>query len=197
MDNTGHTYEKLLHVAGGDLNLPKGHCYIITWNWTIKGVATMNKIAQNPADTCTTHSRGTEIVKIPRKETMDLCKTLSCYSAPIGRNKCRYDALMYKAIDLGAATPRSLENGCLHKAQCVLLHGHLISPRCLKHSTQRSQINRDEIHEAPKITNGLQEHSKQCNDACPTSLPESGTILNDVHKQTPPQTNALQSCKGN
>jgi hypothetical protein len=57
MERTGQKYEKLLHVAGGDLNLPKGHCYILTWHWDKKGIPSMNTISNTPIDMNMTHSR--------------------------------------------------------------------------------------------------------------------------------------------
>jgi hypothetical protein len=102
MERTGQKYEKLLHIAGGDLNLPKGHCYILTWHWNLKGIAYMSSISQTHIDTHMTHGRDTTKVKIPRKETSESCKTLGCYSTPNGSNKGQYDALMAKAIGFGA-----------------------------------------------------------------------------------------------
>jgi hypothetical protein len=76
MERTGQKYEKLLHIAGGDLNLPKGHCYILTWHWNTDGTASANTIAQTSIDTKITHDRNTTKVSIPRKESTDPCKTL-------------------------------------------------------------------------------------------------------------------------
>jgi hypothetical protein len=93
----------LLHVAGGYLNLPKEHCYILIWKWDNRGISTMNKIADTPKNTNMTHGRDTTKVKIPSKETTEPFKTLGSHSAPSGSNKGQYDALLTKAIGFGAA----------------------------------------------------------------------------------------------
>jgi hypothetical protein len=103
MERTGQKYEKLLHVAGGDLNLPKGHCYILTWHWHTNGAVSMNTISQTPIDTAMTHGRDTTKVKIPRKELTEPCKNLGCHSAPDGNHRGQYNALMKKSIAFGAA----------------------------------------------------------------------------------------------
>jgi hypothetical protein len=103
MERTGQKYEKLLHVAGGDLNLPKGHCYILTWHWNEDGTATAHTIAQTPINTRLTHGRNNTKVNIPRKETHEPCKTLGCHTAPNGSHKGQFKALMTKAIQFGAA----------------------------------------------------------------------------------------------
>jgi hypothetical protein len=103
MERTTQKYEKLLFVAGGDLNLAKGHCYILTWKWDPKGTATMNTIEKTPAKIYLTHGRDKTRIIIPRKETNESCKTLGCHPAPDGGNKGQYKVLMEKAIGYRAA----------------------------------------------------------------------------------------------
>jgi hypothetical protein len=103
MERTGQKYENLLHVAGGDLNLPKVHCYILTWHWNTNEKASTSTIAQTPIDTKMTHGRNTTKVNIPRKESTDSCKTLGCHTAPEGSHKGQFNALMKKSIAFGAA----------------------------------------------------------------------------------------------
>jgi hypothetical protein len=104
MERTTQKYEKLLYVAGGDLNLAKGHCYILTLKWETKGIATMTTIEETPAEIYLTHGRDKTRVKIPRKERNESCKTLGCHPAPDGGHKGQYKVLMEKAIEYGAAT---------------------------------------------------------------------------------------------
>jgi hypothetical protein len=103
MERTTQKYEKLLFVAGGNLNLAKGHCYILTWKWDPKGTATMNTIEETPAEIYLTHGRDNTRIKILRKETNESCKTLGCHPSPDGGNKGQYEILMKKAIGYGAA----------------------------------------------------------------------------------------------
>jgi hypothetical protein len=103
MERTTQKYEKLLFVAGGNLNLAKGHCYILTWKWNPKVTATMNTIEEAPAEIYLTHGRDNTRIKIPQKQTNEACKTLGCHPAPDGGNKGQYEILMKKAIGYGAA----------------------------------------------------------------------------------------------
>jgi hypothetical protein len=74
MERTTTKYEKLLYVAGGDLNLAKGHCYILTWRWDTKGTATMTTIEETPGEIYLTHGRDTTREKNPRKKRTNHAK---------------------------------------------------------------------------------------------------------------------------
>jgi hypothetical protein len=99
----GQKAERLLFVSGGALQHPKCHWYVMTWKWDSQGRAFLNSIVETPADMHLTSGRGTEEIKIERKETSEACKSLGCYPAPDGNQKKQYDILLKKAMAFGTA----------------------------------------------------------------------------------------------
>jgi hypothetical protein len=103
IQNLGQKAERLLFVSGGALQHPKCHWYLMTWKWDTNGRAHLNPIDATPADMHLTSGRGTEKIKIERKETSEACKSLGCYPAPDGNQTQQYEVLLKKAMAFGAA----------------------------------------------------------------------------------------------
>jgi hypothetical protein len=195
MERTGQKYEKLFHVAVGDLNLPKGHCYILARHWNTDGTSAANTIAQTSIDTKLTHDRNTTRVNIPPKETMEPCKTLGCHTAPDGSHKGQFKSPMTKEIHFGAAARHrgTTKQRSLHETQSLLLHRNHIPPRSLQHNPQRPTNHRKKIHQGRETTNGLSKYHQQLHDTRIKRLPRRRPPIHHSHQRSPPPTYALRT----
>ena len=134
------TWEKLLFLSGGKLNLDKCYWYLVTWTW-VDGQPSLSPISSTPASLSLTSGNSTVPAPITRVESTSTLKTLGLWTSPSGQQQDEFDAI----LSVLAQISESLRCLYLHRHEADAAYSIYVIPK-LRYVLACSQLSLKQCH---------------------------------------------------
>jgi hypothetical protein len=97
-EKDGQTWERMLNVSGGELELKKCFYYVLSWKWDTYGNPRPQEMKEQQLKKLSIKLSTTkETVELTQKEVLDSHKTLGTFKCIYGKEETQYQELVNKS----------------------------------------------------------------------------------------------------